>query len=437
MTLTLKLQPRVSGLLLGHDNQLDVLVRVTAPELASDRPKPRRLNLSLVLDRSGSMSGAPLREAKRCVLEIVSRLRPDDYVSVVAYDNRVEVVSPACRVAEAAALREAVMAISDGGTTDLHEGWAAGAEQAARHVHSADISRVLLLSDGCANAGITDPQIISSHCRRMAEAGVSTSTYGLGQNFNEQLMTAMAASGAGNAYYGQTAADLMGPFQEEFDLLQALYARNLRLTLSPAEGVKVELANKLPASDEGWRLPDIAVGSEAWALLRLYIPAPCVGAQTPLLQASVRATPMDGGAEQTAADPLSLPGLAAEAFQALAADELVVRRAQEVRFAELQQRAASAAADGRWDVVDATLRQARELASENPWLAASMTALERYAEQRDRERFAKEAHFKSARAMSRLADANETSDYSAAAERVRPSFLRRSREEGRRGGEED
>ena len=98
----------------------------------------------------------------------------------------------------------------------------AGAEQASINQRKADVSRVLLLSDGGANRGLTDPAKIAQACGRMAKAGVSTSTYGLGGGFNEELMSAMAEAGRGNAYYGATAADLKDPFEAEFDLLRAL-----------------------------------------------------------------------------------------------------------------------------------------------------------------------------------------------------------------------
>jgi Ca-activated chloride channel family protein len=107
----------------------------------------------------------------------------------------------------------------------------------------------------------------------MADAGVGTSTYGLGQGFNEELMTAMARAGRGNAYYGQTAEDLMDPFREEFDLMSALCARRLRLAVAPARGVRVEILNQYRTDAEGrTMLLDLAYGGEAWAVMRLTVP---------------------------------------------------------------------------------------------------------------------------------------------------------------------
>ena len=440
MTIDLQLCPRKGALLLGHDNLLEVLVRAVGSQPPQEAPVKKALNLAMVIDKSGSMSGQPLHEAKRCAVAIIDRLTPGDFISVVAYDNCPELIWPAQPVTSAVGLTEAVSQICEGGATALHDGWAAGAEQAALNVSKAGISRVLLLSDGGANEGLTDPGQIAAHCAQMAEKGVSTSTYGLGLSFNEELMLAMAKKGGGNGYYGQTAADLMGPFQEEFDLLQAIYARKLRLSLAAGPGIKLAAANDLQESDGGWMLPDLAYGSEAWAMVRLSIASDLVAAgehsQIPLLKASLS---FDTESANGVAGPVSLalPSLPVAAHVALLEDETVARRAQEVRFAEFQRDAAEAARNGDWGRVERVLERARTEAQGNEWLSASMHSLEQYARSRDREQFAKEALFKARRMMTRLSAQDEVSEFSAMHEAARPSFLRRRQEEGKTDQKKD
>jgi len=101
------------------------------------------------------------------------------------------------------------------------------------------ISSPVAIAPAKANCGETRVDVIARHCAELAAADVSTSTYGLGENFNEDLMAEMAKSGQGQAHYGRTAEDLIDPFQQEFDLLSALIARKLRLGLSPEPGVTV------------------------------------------------------------------------------------------------------------------------------------------------------------------------------------------------------
>ena len=116
--------------------------------------------------------------------------------------------------------------------TDLHAGWLLGAEEVARYRTDRSINRVLLLSDGMANKGLTNSLEISNQCSELAETGVTTSTYGLGEDFNEQLMVDLGRAGRGQSYYGQTVEDLEDPFREEFDLLSNIMATNLKIFVS-------------------------------------------------------------------------------------------------------------------------------------------------------------------------------------------------------------
>ena len=435
MSINLKLTPRKDALLLGHDNTLDILVRAIGPAMPEGMPKRRRLNLAIVIDRSGSMRGQPLDEAKRCAKIIVGQLTAEDFVSVVAYGSSVEVVCPAQPVTDVSSICASIDRIRTGGMTALHKGWVAGAEQASINAKAADISRVLLLSDGNANEGLTDNEQIAKQCAQMAGTGVSTSTYGLGEDFNEVLMFAMANAGTGNAYYGQTAQDLMTPFQEEFDLLQALYARNAQLEFSTPSGVRIKMANDLSQTERGWRLPDIAYGSEAWAIVRLHVPRNIVTAaensRLDLLTARLIYSTDGNDVVMSDGSVLSVKALPESAYVALAEDELVSRRAQEVRFAEFQRDAGEAASHGDWERVDRILDDARQEANGNAWLLASMAALVQYARERSQARFTKEARYQTSKKMRRLASTRESISYCVSIEDLEPSFLRRRDEEGK------
>ena len=219
----IKFTPEKNGILLNQENTFDVLLKISSE--VEDSPKETErlpLNLSLVIDRSGSMSGEPLEEAKKCASMLVDRMREKDRLSVVTYESHAEVLVTSQPVSHKSRLKSQIRGITTGGMTALYDGWSLGAEEVAKNSNDNFISRVLLLSDGQANRGLTDDDVIASHCQKMAEAGVTTSTYGLSEHFNENLMAGMASAGQGQAHYGQTAEDLMDPFQEEFDLLEAL-----------------------------------------------------------------------------------------------------------------------------------------------------------------------------------------------------------------------
>ena len=222
------------------------------------------------------MSGQPLDEARKCALTVIDRLEPRDRVAVFAFDDVVECFAPPTSVSERAQLHAAVARIVEGGSTDLHGGWRAGADALAALADEPGLRRVVLLSDGCANAGETDLEAITGQCRDLARAGVTTSTYGLGHGFNELLMQAMARAGRGNAYYGETALDLADPFNEEFDLLASLCVRQPVLKVSAPSALAVRVRNDYEAiagDVPAWRLPDLAFDAEAWAIVEVDLPA--------------------------------------------------------------------------------------------------------------------------------------------------------------------
>src|ERR1039458_3202077 len=174
-------------LLADRDNTVDVLIRAQAPDSPkSGLPERPRLNLAIVIDRSGSMEGKPLYEAKRAAGFIIDSLKATDRASVVTFDDNVQLVAESRHVENKTYFKAAISQIHSGGSTNLHGGWLKGAEEAAKHLAQDRTSRVLLLSDGEANQGLTTVDEIALQCSQLADTGVTTSTYGLGNSFNEE-----------------------------------------------------------------------------------------------------------------------------------------------------------------------------------------------------------------------------------------------------------
>jgi Ca-activated chloride channel family protein len=395
----------------GFQNTLDVLVRVAAPDAPPSIAHSRApLHLALVIDRSGSMAGQPLEEAKKAAAFVINGLMRDDRASLVTYDDAVDTRVPLRGAEDRDAFLRGIAGIQSGGSTNLHGGWFAGAETLAPAVSRETISRVIVLSDGCANKGLTDAEAINRQCAELAGTGVTTSTYGLGRNFNEDLMIGMARAGLGNTYYGQTAEDLMDPFREEFALLNATCARRLELELAPAPGVQAEVLNDYPLTDDGHsQLPDLAYGGEAWALVRLTVQARPEGA-TPaaLLTAAIRYRDMAGEPRALQPCALSLPAVPAAAYKTLIEDPLVIRRASELEAARLLELARAAARQRDWQQVQALLASADKLGADNPWVKDVVRELQQLAERRDDALFAKEGAYSSRKMATRLASAAES-----------------------------
>jgi len=217
-----------------------------APADASRIP----LNLSLVLDRSGSMSGEKLAAARDAARLVVRRLWPEDLVSVVAFDDAVQVVAPPSRGAEAPDLARRVAAIEPGGMTNLSGGWLKGLELTTAGRRDAALNRIILLTDGHANVGITDPAALAGLCQTAAAGGVSTTTVGFGEGFDERLLGTMADAGGGNTYYIERPDQAMGVFEEELEGLLSLTAQNLSVEVRPAGDARlVAVHHSFPSTD--------------------------------------------------------------------------------------------------------------------------------------------------------------------------------------------
>jgi len=413
---------------------LDLLVRVQAPDRPADLATahlPKRL--ALVVDRSGSMNGQPLKEALRCVTHIARHLTPQDALALVVYDDKVDTLLPLQPMRSADALAKAVAGVQAGGMTDLHGGWLAGAQQLEGGTEQT-VSRVILLSDGQANHGETDLSAIEAQCREWLGRSVSTTTVGLGRGFNEDLMIGMARAGGGQNYYGEKAADLYDSFDEELALLQDMYLRQVGLKLLPAAGVIVEMINPAQQlADGSWRMTDLAWGAEAWVAVRLHLSPSTAGQTRDLLAASVSGTALDGTAMQAHAPVLQLPVLDAAALQALPRYETAYTRLEELAFAKASEHLRQLAKEGDRKATQQALDVLEKRFGHHPWLSAKIEQLRQLADE-DSEMMAKEVRYSMMRMSRRLVSKEEMAyagDETDVSDSVIPSFLRKKVSEGK------
>lgn len=198
------------------------------------------INVSLVLDRSGSMHGAPLAAAREAASRFVSFLSPEDRLSIVVFDTRVETIfGPAPAVDPLGAL-DVISRIREGGSTNLSGGWLAGARHVREHLVEGT-NRVVLLTDGQANAGIVDPVKLAGLAADALGGRISSTCIGFGPHFNEDLLAAMSRAGGGNWWYVEQDDQMAAIFDQEIQGLVALAAQNVavqvRLTHPKAAGV--------------------------------------------------------------------------------------------------------------------------------------------------------------------------------------------------------
>ena len=410
---------------------IDVIIRVQGPDQPeTDKTKVTPKRLSLVVDRSGSMSGQPLHEALKCVEHIASCMTTEDRLSVVVYDDKVNVLMPLGTVTSQEAMKRLLSTVEEGGSTNLFGGWEEGAKQLEMGQDSS-ISRVILLSDGQANHGLLEQDAIEKHCRECLAKGVSTTTVGLGRGFNEDLMIAMAKAGGGQQYYGQTSADLFDSFDEELSLLQALCLRQLSLQLIPAQGVIIEPLGVFDQNADGtYQLSDLAWGAESWLAVRLHISPTAADQSRDLLAATVQGKSLNGQIITAHAAMLSLSALEQTAYGSLPGDEAIERRLQEVDFAKSSLELSRLVSAGNVIAARALVKDLEKRFGQHPWLRAKLTRLRELAD-RDPEMMSKEVRYNTRKMSKRLVafddmpfDGDETNS-------AMPAFLRKKSEEGK------
>ena len=237
-----------------HDrHRVGLLVTVNG-DLPAARPP---VNVALVLDRSGSMQRVPIIEAREAALRFASFLAAADRLTVVAFDHEVDLLyGPGPGNAPEA--QDAIRRLYARGNTNLSGGWLEGHRQVSRALVEGT-NRVILLTDGQANAGVTDLPALRLLTAGAAEGRVSTTCIGFGPHFNEDLLKAMAEAGGGRFWYVERTDQMTGSFEEEIEGLVSLAAQNvtIEVTLTHPGVAGVSIVPDLPTDrtpDGGWRV---------------------------------------------------------------------------------------------------------------------------------------------------------------------------------------
>jgi Ca-activated chloride channel family protein len=248
------------------------LFTVRADKLPAQQRMP--VNLALVIDRSGSMRGQKLTDARRAARMLVERLEPGDRLALVHYGSDVRVFPSELMTAEA---RERMLAfvdaIEDQGATNLSGGLEAGAEALRPHVRDFRVSRIILLSDGEPTDGIVDEASLGRLAADYQRAGIAVSGLGVGEQFNERLMRGLAEQGGGFYGYLQDSERLAEILGRELEQATGTLAREVRLRLRLPEGVTAAEALGVKSVPESGALLiplyDLSGGQEARVVVKL------------------------------------------------------------------------------------------------------------------------------------------------------------------------
>jgi Ca-activated chloride channel family protein len=277
---------------LPADQKVTAVVKVTLdappPPEKKDRPP---VNLCLVLDRSGSMSGQKIEKAKEAAIEAVRRLGPKDIVSLVMFDHEVETLVPAQSAANSEWIESRIRSITSRGNTAIYGGVSQGAAEVRKNAGGKFVSRIVLMSDGLANIGPAKPDDLGRLGVSLLKEGISVSTVGLGTDYNEDLMTKLAQNSDGNTYFVENSTDLVRVFNAELGEVLSVVAREVKIKIEFTGGVKplriIGREGVVRGDSAEVFLNQLYGGQEKYALIEVEVPPTAHEKTRDLCKASV------------------------------------------------------------------------------------------------------------------------------------------------------
>ena len=231
--------------------ECEIQTPVVEQELSNNQP----INLAIVIDASGSMNGYPIQAAKDSALEIVERLNQNDYLSVVSFaDDSITHLSQQKMDHDGKEeAKTVILNLKTRGTTDLSGGWFRGAKEVSEQMEEQEIglNHVILLSDGHANRGILDPEILANYASEMRDRGLYTSTVGIGDGYSMTQLQALAEAGGGRMHDAEHAHEIAEVVLAELGEVRKTFAENIKVILQGDDRTTVSILEGFPLEKNG------------------------------------------------------------------------------------------------------------------------------------------------------------------------------------------
>lgn len=217
-----------------------IYLRIGLEGIALDEGVRRTpVNVAIVVDKSGSMEAdGKIEKAREGAAMALGRLSAEDIASVVAYNHEVDVLLPATKLTHQGEIQRAIDNLYAGGNTALYAGTEQGLREVMKFADREHVNRVILISDGLANVGPSEPDELAVLGRKAAEKGISITTIGLGLGYNEDLMSKLAFSSDGNHAFVANAGDLVDIFNKELGDVLSVVAQELIIEIECRQGFK-------------------------------------------------------------------------------------------------------------------------------------------------------------------------------------------------------
>ncbi|HEX8247486.1 MAG TPA: VWA domain-containing protein [Pyrinomonadaceae bacterium] len=210
-------------------------------DAVNERTDLRPLNLSLVIDKSGSMAESDkMSRVKESLRTMIGKLRPEDIISIVVFDTDAQVLFPASRIGDGYELKRAIDCIEPDGSTNLHAGLMLGYREAQKNFRKDATNRVILLTDGIANVGVVEPTKIAVESSEFNGLGIDLSTIGVGLDLNNDLLRTLAERGRGLYHFVSDYQDIEKVFVNEVQSLVSSVAKKVEVSVDYDANLQIE-----------------------------------------------------------------------------------------------------------------------------------------------------------------------------------------------------
>ena len=235
----IRLDTALSTPMMLADTQQTVFLRVGLTGLPLKKQKIAPINVALVIDTSASMQGEKMQRAKEAAIMAIKRLHDNDIISVITYDHHAEVLLPATHIIDQDqdAIITKIHQLRASGQSALYDGLYKGAKEIRKFWDNTRVNRIVLVSDGLANVGITASDDFGQFGATLADENIAVTTIGLGLRFNEDLMTQLSLKSDGNHAFAENASDLLRFFEHEFCDIFSVVSQEVTVTIIGVDGV--------------------------------------------------------------------------------------------------------------------------------------------------------------------------------------------------------
>jgi Ca-activated chloride channel homolog len=227
------------------------------------------MNLCLVIDRSGSMEGQPLEFVKQACSHVVDLLTPNDILSIVTFEEQVEVLMPPQRVTDKQMVKNGIARLVSGNTTNLYDGISLGLQQVTQNVESNRATKMIVFTDGDPTAGIKDYTALVNHAGEVKNRGISLTILGFGPDYNEELLAGMAKRASGNYYFIPQPQLIPEIFRGELEKLMTTVTANMSLELKLSRWVSMRAPQQANDGTISITLADMERGSSIQQVIDL------------------------------------------------------------------------------------------------------------------------------------------------------------------------